>query len=278
MIDKSRFALNRIVSPSMSLSDFFDLTVSLGMKKVELRNDIGKADPIDGLKAAEVARMATDKGIEVISINALQKFNLPEARAKATGELKELLELSKGIGCRAVVLCPNNEASDKRSAAQRAADTAEALAAYAPLFVKAGILGYVEPLGFAISSLASLAVAAEAIRKSGQSCYRVLIDSFHHHIGPDTAADLGSKYPIDMTGLVHISGVEADIAIGDYRDEHRVLVGPGDRMKSKEQIRMLEKLGYAGDYSFEPFSPAVQKLARRDLAAALKTSIDYLVS
>ena len=39
---------------------------------------------------------------------------------------------------------------------------------------------------------------------------------------------------------------------------------------------MQSALGYTGDYSFEPFSPAVQRLARPELLAALKTSLAYL--
>lgn len=277
MIDRKRFAINRMVCPSLSLAAFYELAASLGLSKVEIRNDLGKADPVDGMGAA-AARLAAERGIEVITINALQKFNLPSARAKASGELAELLELSKGIGCRAVVLCPNNESGDKRSVAERADDTAEALAAYGPMFQAAGILGYVEPLGFGISSLASLAVAAQAIAKSKQSGYRVVVDTFHFHIGPDAGDVFGKGLSVPSIGLVHISGVELDMPKSDFRDEHRVLVGPSDRMKSKDQMLRLEAAGYRGDYSFEPFSPAVQKLKVPELTSALKASLDYLTS
>ncbi|HET7839822.1 MAG TPA: TIM barrel protein [Rectinemataceae bacterium] len=278
MIDRNRFALNRITSPSLSLAAFYDLAVSVGLKKVEIRNDLGKADPVDGLGAAAAAKLAAERGLEVVTINALQKFNLPSARAKATAELKALLELASGIGCKAIVLCPNNDGSDKRSAPERLADTAQALADYAPLFTKAGVAGYLEPLGFGISSLASLAVAAEAIARSKAGCYKVVVDTFHFHIGPDSPEVFGTGFPIASAGLVHISGVELDMPKADYRDEHRVLVGPADRMKSKEQILRLEKLGYRGVYSFEPFSPLVQDLKGPALVSALKASLDYLVS
>ncbi len=278
MIDRQRFSLNRIISPSLTLGEFLELTARLGLSKVELRNDLDARDPVDDMKPAAFARMAADHGVGVISINALQKFNLAAARAKASDELKRLLDLSAAIGCKAVVLCPNNDAADARSHARRIGETIDALAAFGPLFRSAGILGYVEPLGFAISSLASLVVAQDAIRESGQSCFKVVHDTFHHFIGPDDQSVLGTTYGISMTGLVHVSGVEANIPRDACRDEHRVLVGPADTMKSKEQILHLEKLGYAGDYSFEPFSPEIQKLGKSELAAALRQSLDYLLA
>ncbi len=278
MIDRKRIAVNRIIAPTLSLAGFYDLAVAAGLSKVELRNDIGGKDPIDGMKATEAVALAKARGIEVSTINALQKFNLSSARAKASGDLDAMLEMGQAIGCKAIVLCPNNDANDARTQAQRAAETVEALAAFGLRFVKAGILGYVEPLGFGISSLASLVVAQEAIKKSGFDCFRIVHDTFHHHIGPDDLAILGKAYDIAHTGLVHISGVESDIAASEYRDAHRILVGSADRMKSKEQMLRLEALGYKGIYSFEPFSPEVQRLGAADLAAALNKSLDYILA
>ena len=260
------------------MDEFLELNVQLGLCKVELRNDLDDRDPIDDLKPSEFARMISDRGIEVISINALQKFNLATARAKATGELTKLLDLATKIGCKAVVLCPNNDSADARSKDQRLSETVDALAAFGPLFEAAGVLGYVEPLGFGISSLASLVVAQEAIGRSGHDCYRVVHDTFHHFIGPEDERILGTTYRVSTTGLVHVSGVESDIPKESCRDEHRVLVGPADRMKSKAQLVCLDRLGYTGDFSFEPFSPAVQKLGRADLAAAVQRSLDYVIA
>ena len=278
MIDRKRFGLNRIVAPALGLAEFYDLASSLGLAKVELRNDLGGEDPVDGLNPAEAARLAADRGIEVISINALQKFNVAAVRASATAELQALLELASAIGCVAVVMCPNNDAADARSREQRMAETVDSLAAFAPLFTAAGVLGYIEPLGFRISSLDSLLVAQEAIERSGCSCYRVVHDTFHLHIGPDDPDILGTTYRLAMTGLVHVSGVEDPIATDAYRDDHRILVGPADAMKSKEQIDRVDRLGYQGDFSYEAFSPAIQRLGRDELASALQRSLDYLRS
>jgi 2-keto-myo-inositol isomerase len=193
-------------------------------------------------------------------------------------ELEALIDMAKGIRCHAVVLCPNNDPNDKRTPDQRVAETTDALTAFGPLFTRSGILGLVEPLGFAISSLASLVVAQESIRKAGYACYRTVHDTFHHYIGPDDQTVLGKAYDVSTTGLVHISGVESDIPTSDYRDEHRVMVGPADRMKNKEQILALDKLGYKGVFSFEPFSAMVQKMSKEKLGDAVKQSIDFILS
>jgi 2-keto-myo-inositol isomerase len=278
MIAKTRFGLNRITCPSLGLAEFLDFAASVGFGKVELRNDLGGKDPVDGLEPGEAARLAADRGIRVIAMNALQKFNLSSERAQAERELDGLIGLSLAIGCPAIVLCPNNDSADDRNPARRASETVDALAAFGPRFEKAGLLGYVEPLGFSISSLASLVLAQEAIKKSGFSCYRVVHDTFHHHIGPEDHTIFGKVYDVSFTGLVHVSGVEADIPVDSYRDQHRVLAGPRDRLKSREQVRRLDELGYAGDFSFEPFSPTVQGLGTRELAAALRESLDYVLS
>ena len=160
-------------------------------------------------------------------------------------------------------------------------DTAEALRDYGPLFAKYNITGFVEALGFGTSSLASLSPIVYAIMVSGYACYRALLDTFHHYIGPDDERIFsldghGDWYDLVYTGLVHISGVEDAIPVEQYRDSHRVLVGPKDTMHNKELIQRLDTQGYQGTFSFEPFSPAVQELPPPQLAAALDASFKYL--
>jgi 2-keto-myo-inositol isomerase len=287
MLTKKRFALNRIIAPSLGLEEFIRFAAARGLFQVELRNDLpGKpktSDIIDGLKPAEALKIARGEGVRIITINALQQFNLSAKRSACLAELEQLLELAAAIECPALVLCPNNDAADKRTPAQKYLDTVEALHDYGPLFVKYGISGYVEALGFGISSLASLPVVVAAIKASGYGCYRTLLDTFHHYIGPDDGSifgmdGLGASYELAYTGMAHISGVEDDIPAAQFLDGNRVLVGPGDRTGNKALIQKLDTLGYLGTFSFEPFSPAVQKLPPDQLAKALEASIDYLIN
>jgi 2-keto-myo-inositol isomerase len=76
---------------------------------------------------------------------------------------------------------------------------------------------------------------------------------------------------------VHISGVENVIPTEQYRDNHRILVSVQDRLKSKEQIELLIKLGYNGDISLEPFAKEVQKMEREEIKSAIDKSIGYIV-
>ncbi|MGO9411402.1 MAG: TIM barrel protein [Spirochaetia bacterium] len=276
MVERRRFALNRITCPSLGLEDFFRFAAELGISKVELRNDLPGGKVTDGLSASKAAALAQTHGVHVITINALQKFNLGAARKKAADELERLLDLAAELHCPALVLCPNNDTADTRDAKAKVAETVDALKAFGPSFAKRGLLGYVEPLGFHESSLASLVVAAEAIRSSGQGCYRAVYDTFHHYLGPDTENDIGPHYVVSNTGLIHVSGVDADVPKEKYRDEHRVLPGPKDRTFCREQINHHDKLGYTGDISFEPFSADVQRLGKEELAAALRASMAYL--
>jgi 2-keto-myo-inositol isomerase len=276
MKSSEKFALNRIACPSLSLPDFLSFAKKAGVEKIELRNDIRDGSVLDGMAPVKVASLLKERGLKAITINALQKFNLASARPKAKAELAELLAICAGIDCPAVVLCPNNDGADARSSEKRFAETVDSLKEFGPMFEKAGVLGFVEPLGFGISSLSSLDTAVEAIKASGFSCYRVLVDTFHHYIGKGKAESLKKAAAAGLVGLVHVSGVESDIPVEDFRDAHRIMPGSGDLMKSKEIIQVLIGAGYKGDISFEPFSESVQKLSTEDLGAEIKKSIAWI--
>jgi 2-keto-myo-inositol isomerase len=276
VINVARFALNRIICPDLDLEAFFQLTSDAGLKKVELRNDLPGKGIIDELSPERVRELAEQHEIEIITINALQKFNLSSLRSQLLEELQQLLALAKSIHCRAVVLCPNNDTSDGRDHDQIRRETLENLRSLAPLFEDSGLTGLVEPLGFPESSLGSLITAVHIIRETGCSRYKIVHDTFHHHLGPDSPAKLQENYDINYTGLVHVSGVETEKPKEQYRDGHRVLVGPKDRLKSREQVQLLLRLGYSGDISYESFSEEIQNLPPDRLKSGLEASLQYL--
>jgi 2-keto-myo-inositol isomerase len=276
MLEKARIALNRIVYPIVGIEEFFALTAELGLSKVELRNDLAGGKIIDGLQPDQVRKLAAKHRIQILTINALQKFNLPSNLDKATQELKDLIGLARSIGCHAIVLCPNNDTADTRSAEQSLRDTVAALKAFRSQFEESGILGYVEPLGFPESSLKSVLTASQAIREAGSKSYRMVYDTFHHYLGPDQAADIEKKLDVSLVGLVHASGVEADLGKGAMKDAHRVLLTASDRMGNVEQITRLLARGYAGDVSLEPFSAEIQRLDRKAFLAAARETIGIL--
>lgn len=271
MFDRLRFGLNRIICPDLDLEGFFRLTRDVGLSKVELRNDLAGTEILDDHSTEQVRELADRHGIRILTINAVQQFNLPDVRSQVLSTAAEMLTIAAAIRCEGVVLCPNNDLSDTRSPDTAFNDTVAALDSLAPLFDRHGLVGLVEPLGFAESSLRSKATALDAIEKTGFDGYKLLHDTFHHHIGPDDVF-----FP-EHTGLVHISGAVADMPAGELRDSHRMMVGPADRLQNRAQMEQLISSGYEGDFSFEPFSATVQQLGREAIRAELKQSMDYIL-
>jgi 2-keto-myo-inositol isomerase len=257
------FALNHICAPSLPPSAFFALARSLDIDRVEIRNDLAGNALLDGTSPEAIAAAAEAAGVNILSINALQRFDRwTDERA---AEARALVEIARRCGARALVLVPTNDGAGET-------DLRQALAALQPILAPAGILGLVEPLGFATCSLRSKAEAVAAIRAlGGESVFQLVHDTFHHHLAGE------AEVFADMTGLVHISGVsDPSLADDALRDRHRVLVDAEDRIDNLGQIRRLRAAGYQGPLSFEPFAPEIQALA--DPAAALSASIVHIRS
>jgi len=276
VIKRSRFSLNRIIYPNLKLEDFYIFIKDLGLDKIELRNDLPGGKIIDNYAPRQLKELSKKYGVEILTINALQKFNLAAILPETIKELKKLINLSLSIGCKAIVLCPNNDVNDKRGSEEIFEETVKALKSFGPLFQDSGMQGYLEPLGFEECSLRSIVIAMKAIQESGYPVYKTVHDTFHHHLGPDTFDTIENDYDISYTGLVHISGVECNIPVEKYRDNHRVLVTTQDRLQTKEQIELLLKLGYTGNISFEPFSKKVQEMEIEKIKSAINNSIEYI--
>ncbi len=278
MIRRTKISLNRILFPVASLEDFFKITSDMGLNKVELRNDLPQIGIIDPYSPEQVKGLSEKYDIQILTINALQKFNLGAVLPKVMEELKELIKLAVSIDCGAIVLVPNNDVDDKRGSEVMMKETVTALKAFGPLLEDSGILGYVEPLGFKQCSLRSKVTAIKAIQESGCRNYKIVHDTFHHHLGPDTNDIFKTNYNIFYTGLVHVSGVESDLPAHQYKDDHRVLISDRDHLKNLEQLELLLKLGYNGDISFEPFATEVQTMDIEALKAAIHQSIDFMIN
>jgi 2-keto-myo-inositol isomerase len=262
------FALNHIVAPRLDFAGLAALARRLAISDVEIRNDLPGVLLQDGTPAPSVRNVATATGVRLLSINALQRFNVwSEARAE---EAAQLADYARDSGAAALVLCPLNDRADTRDADQRRADLRAALAALKPILAARGIIGLIEPLGFEESSLRLKRVALEAIDATGGADrFALLHDTFHHALSGET-----ESFPA-RTGLVHISGVEdRTLPLTEIRDAHRVLVGEHDILGNIRQIRDLAAGGYRGPFSFEPFAASVHALP--DVAGALSDSIAFI--
>jgi 2-keto-myo-inositol isomerase len=262
------FAINRMSVPRMPFADFAALVQRLGVKAIEIRNDLAGVEMLDGTPAQHIGEVARSHGLVIRSINALQRFEQFDEVRQA--EAAELIRYAAECGAQALVLCPTNSLRDTRSAEQRHADLVKALRALQPMLDGAGLTGLVEPLGFEECAVRRKSQAVRAIQEiQGERTFRLVHDTFHHHLAGE---DL--FFP-ELTGLIHISGVE-DVALhaNQMRDGHRVLVGSADRLGNLPQIRRLLDAGYTGYVSYEPFAEEIA--AASDIEQRLKHSMEFL--
>ena len=263
-----KFGVNHMVSPSLTPDELVDAAAKLGAVAIELRNDVGDNSLKDLESARRVGARATNAGLEVRSINALYPFNIwNEERARQT---ETLARLAEAFGAAGLVMCPLNEGKMLEDTPEKAAGLRAALSAIRPILERHGLRGFVEPLGFPVSSLRFKRDALAAIDDiGGADVFSLVHDTFHHRGAGE------QQLFARRTGLVHISGLEDPaVSFVDMLDGHRVLVGPKDRLGNVEQLRQLYAEGYGGVVSFEPFAKEVHGLP--DPIAAVRDSMAYV--
>jgi len=263
-----KFGFNHMVSPSLTPDALVDAAVQAGAVAIELRNDIGANSITDVETARRVGAKAKDRGLEVRSINALYPFNVwNDERAR---QLESLAKLAAASGAVGLVMCPLNEGKMLEATPEKAAGLRAALKGIHAILSEYGVKGFVEPLGFPVSSLRFKREALAAIDDvDGGGVLSLVHDTFHHRGAGER--DLFAK----RTGLVHISGLEdPSISFADMLDQHRVLVGPKDRLGNVEQLKQLYADGFDGIVSFEPFAESVHDLALP--VAAVRESMAYV--
>jgi len=263
--------LNRIVKPQIPLEEFLKFTADLGIKYVEVRNDFTDNGVLDGLSDASLQMAFNKAGVKALTINALYPFEDVKVLKENIEKLKDLIAEAKRINCPQIVLCPLNDANDKRSPTQRADELVTALTAYGPLFAEAKMIGLVEPLGFAICSLRTKKTALEGIARCNYpASYQLLHDTFHHYLSGET------EFFPKQTAIVHVSGVLAGKTKAAITDEDRILVTKDDIMDNRGQVAALLDGECTAPISYEPFSSQVRELPLSELKAQLQKSIDYL--
>jgi len=263
-----KFGFNHMIAPSLTPDELVTSAVKLGAVAIELRNDIGANSLNDIETARRVGAKAREAGLEVRSINALYPFNIWSDDLARRAEA--LAGIAAASGATGLVMCPLNENKFVEDTPEKAASLRVALKAIRQILGTHGLKGFVEPLGFPVSSLRFKWEALAAIDDiGGADIYTIVHDTFHHRGAGET-----QLYP-SRTGLVHISGLEDPaISYNDMLDSHRVLVGPEDRLGNIEQLRQLYAGGYDGVVSFEPFAKEVHNLL--DPIAAVRASMDYV--
>jgi 2-keto-myo-inositol isomerase len=273
-IDPSRVCLNRKTAPGLDLEAFFHAARELGVSQVELRNDLGAGLITDGLPAGEFNALAAKYGMKVLTINTLYPFNLLERRGEVARRAEEYLALAAEIDCPAIIMCPLNE-PDSRTAERNRRETLDSLKFFGELFAKHGRQGLIEPLGFPGSSLRHSLEAQELLREA-KSDFKLVIDTFHHHLSGVETSAFNRGIDIGRIGLVHLSGVEDQRPADQLTDEERLMLSERDVLKTASQVENLESIGYRGVYSFEPFSTKLNQWDESRVKQEVKSSLDLL--
>ena len=262
------YAINHMVAPRRSVGELIVLAHTLGLDRIEIRNDLDGVALKDGTPPERVRAAAEDAGVRILSINALQRFN--DWNAEREGEARALARYAQDCGAAMLVLCPVNDVSWRLAERERLRGLRDALRGLAPILGDAGVVGLVEPLGFQESSLRLQSEAVEAIEdQDGGDRFRIVHDTFHHFLSGEP------HLMTDWIGLVHLSGVDdTQLPLDVLRDPHRGLIDAGDRLGNVARIIALLAGGYEGPFSFEPFAASVH--ASRDIAGALERSMHWL--
>jgi len=264
-----RFALNHMAAPRLDLDAFLALARALAVESVEIRNDLTGNAILDGTPASTIRRATKAHGLQIESINALQRFNIwNDARRD---EASSLADYAAECGAKALVLVPLNDGTSLGES-ERQANLQRALTGLRPILAERGLIGLVEPLGFSVCSLRLKSEAVAGIDATGgEETFRLVHDTFHHHLAGENR-----MFPA-RTGLVHISGVgDPSVPVELMRDSHRILVDGQDRLGNAAQLRALLAGGYEGLLSFEPFAASVHELDSDSLAPALLRSMQFV--
>jgi 2-keto-myo-inositol isomerase len=267
-----RLAVNRTAAPNMELGAFLDCAKRSGAEAVEIRNDIEGREFANGMPASEVRARVTERGLAVASVNALQRFN--DWTQEREREARSLFAYAAALGAPGIVMCPVIDSIGENatgwSETERLKRLRHALRAIRAIASDTGVIGYVEPLGMAGSTLNRQREAADAIADvDGFGPLMICYDTFQFYRACDDELVPG------MIGLVHVSGItRTDLPRERLTEPDRVFVDAADICDNVGRLRTMRAHGYRGYVSMEPFNPLIQ--AMPDASESLSASFDYL--
>lgn len=271
------FAINHITAPRLTSRGVIDLAARLGCVGVELRNDL--ADKrlcdrpfFDGEAPQDIGAYARSRGVRLLGLSEVYAFNRWDDLIRE--KVERLVGEAVASGAESISLIPSNDGRSEPDAA-RLDGFRDALSRILPMLDGTSLVALVEPLGFTTSSLRRKKEAIAVINDvGGQSRYRLVHDTFHHHLAGET------EFFPEWTGIVHVSGVvDPKLGPAEMRDEHRILVDSRDRLGNAAQIATLLAAGYGGAFCHECFAPSVHRseTLEADLAASLKAIVTSAV-
>ncbi len=237
-----RLGLNLATIMTTPLPAALEAARAAGFALVELR-----APALAGLQPAEVAARMAGAGLQALSVNAVEGFDAPGSGAEE--EFRRQAQWAAALGGAQVLVVPVRAAAaaERTDRLQRAA---EAVARLEPVARAAGVRMAVEFLGFADSTVRSLAEAAQVAAASPLA--DLVLDTFHLGLqgGPLPGA------PAGRLAIVHLADLRAGVQRGRATDADRCLPGEGS-LGIAATLARLAAAGYDGPASVELFDPVL---------------------
>ena len=224
-----RFALNHITTPRLSVEDFFASARKLGITEVEVRNDlpdvVGTVAPGAGQgRGREGGRR------DHLDQRALSVQRLVGRPAGAGGGARRLRQGRRREGARHVPAQRRHARVARRPRGGAEGDGADPARARADRPRRAARLPDL------VDAHQEAGRRRRSTRRAARDVYRLVHDTFHHHLAGET------EFFPERTGIVHISGVvDPDVAVDEMLDPHRVLVDDADRLENVPQIRRARR-------------------------------------
>ena len=258
-------ALNHMAAPQLNWREFLDLAASLKCVGVEFRNDL-PTPLFMGADLIEVADHAANLNLRILALAEVKAFD-DWSNQKAQVAI-EIADIAVAIGAERISLIARNDDPNLNEETRRT-NLRSAINGLLPIVAERGLIGLIEPLGFATCALRDKAEIADAIEEcKAVDHFQIAHDTFHHAL-------TGGEFVPELTGIVHISGATRPVAaLKELLDSDRGLVTEDDRLGNLDQIQALVDAGYDGPFSFEPFSPGLHSI--KTPLGELKTSFEFI--
>lgn len=225
------FALNQKTAPHLEFGAFLDLAARLGCVGVEPRNDLGRPF-FDGIAPKRAREMAADRGLRLVGLSEIYPFD--DWNEERRGAVSRLIRMAEAAGAETVSLIPRVDLREPAESA-RAAKLRAVVAEIVPMLSDTGVVGLLEPIGFAACSMKYQREAAAAIDAlDAGDRLGILHDTFQHSLAKDR--DIMVRH----IRMVHISGVSGGIGdLTDDQDKDRIPVDDSDRTETVGQMKYL---------------------------------------
>ncbi|MCO6543340.1 MAG: TIM barrel protein [Lactobacillus sp.] len=277
MFSIERFCLNRKAAPAISLDKTISLVASLGIKNIELRNDLygipDNSSILDKMSELDVKRVLEDNDVSVETINAVGNMDRRDMIDDNLASLTEMLDMTKDLQLKNIIFCPVRSKDDVRSARQRQEDAIANIKDYSQLLKKYNVNGLIEPLGFEDSTLRFPWEGQFIIDQAGVDNFKLVADTFHYYLANVTDDDFDNKVDVAYIGLVHLSSVMNNKSRRYLDDQDRYMLDEADIMNSIHIAHNIENAGYHGLYAFEPFSDDLKQYDEQRVKDELVKSI-----